>query len=255
MRLWFLDETGSIDLNITNGTAPYDTTFSPNINQLNNLPSGEYQVTVIDQNGCSISEELVVLEGLYSTSPIHVICSGDIQPLSVLPGTGATFTWSPSIRLSCTDCPSTLANPRRSTTYTVTATLPDGRSASQNVVVIVLPSIVCGGLTQDDDKDFAKLLSDVDLQNITQEDLDKLEEEIANQYLKKEVKVVPNPTNGIVNIITPETIKTIEVFDFSGKKLKSEKEKQVDLSNLSKGVYFFRIKIENQVIIKKVILL
>ncbi len=256
--IWFLGGTGSIDLNIMNGTSPYDTTRSSagaTINQLDSLEPGEYKIAAIDQNGCSVEETFTISEGTYTLNPIQIICAGDNQPLNVLPGTGATFSWSPSFRLSCDDCPNPVANPNKTTVYRVTVTLPDGRSASQNVVVIVLPSIICNNLPQDDDNDYSKLLSAYDVENISKMELENLEKEIANFYLEKEVKVVPNPTEGLVNIVTPSKVESIKVFDFSGKLLKSEKEKQINLSNFSKGVYFFKIKIANQMIIKKVILL
>jgi len=256
--IWFLGGIGSIDLDIMNGMPPYITTFSSQgtmINQIDSLSPGEYTVSTVDENGCDVEESFTISAGVYSTSPIHIICTGDVQPLTVSPETGATFSWTPNLRLSCNDCPSPLSNPRRSTQYTVTATLPDGRSASQIVTVIVLPSIVCNGIVDDDDQDLERLVKDVDLQNISEKELENLEKEITNFYLEKEVKVVPNPTDGIVNIVTPEKVEQIEVFDFSGKLLKSEQEKQINLSKLAKGVYFFKIKIADQMIIKKVILI
>jgi len=234
--IWILGGSGSIDLNIRNGLPPYDIDFGPNITQLDSLLPGQYQITAIDQNGCTTSENFVITNGTYSTSPIHIICSGDVQPLTVSPETGATFSWTPNLRLSCNDCPSPLSNPRRSTQYTVTATLPDGRSESQIVTVIVLPSIVCNGISPNDDEVFTKLLSDFDIQKIGENDLVEIDKRILDYYSKKEIKIAPNPTDGIVNILTPANVESVDVFDFSGKQVMTAFEKEIDLSHLAKGV-------------------
>ncbi len=83
----------------------------------------------------------------------------------------------------------------------------------------------------------------------------EIEERIANFYLEKEIKIAPNPTNGKVNIITSSKVESIKVFDYSGKKILTAFEKEIDLSRFSKGVYFFKIKVENEVIVRRVVLI
>ncbi len=77
-----------------------------------------------------------------------------------------------------------------------------------------------------------------------------------------EIKIYPNPTTGIVNIIVSgneSQIKTVSVCDLSGKILENEldfRENTLNLSNLNNGIYFLKIqtslgKTIHKVIIKK----
>ncbi len=67
------------------------------------------------------------------------------------------------------------------------------------------------------------------------------------------INIFPNPTTQFINITGIEVDKT-EVYDVSGKKLISNSStKNIDVSGLSKGVYFLKIRSENQVFIKKFI--
>ncbi|MEA4967359.1 MAG: leucine-rich repeat domain-containing protein [Bacteroidaceae bacterium] len=78
----------------------------------------------------------------------------------------------------------------------------------------------------------------------------------------KEITIYPNPNNGRF-ILSSESIienKSIEVFDIRGKLLMtynlnpSEKEHNVDLSTLEKGIYTITIKANNQKTFKKLII-
>jgi hypothetical protein len=54
---------GSISVSITNGSAPFSFSWSAggsNGNSLTNLASGNYSVTITDQNGCSVTESYLV---------------------------------------------------------------------------------------------------------------------------------------------------------------------------------------------------
>lgn len=60
--------------------------------------------------------------------------------------------------------------------------------------------------------------------------------------------VYPNPTNGLLNIKKEQDPKKIEVFDVSGKTIyKEDFTNQIDLSFLSKGMYFVRTDL-NQIV-------
>ena len=63
----------------------------------------------------------------------------------------------------------------------------------------------------------------------------------------------PNPTSDILNIETKQTISKIEIFDLSGKLLKSEngKDKKVSVSQLNKGMYLIKLYTENGVVNSK----
>lgn len=77
-----------------------------------------------------------------------------------------------------------------------------------------------------------------------------IEENITNLF-----SIYPNPTNGIFNINSNSTITEIAVYNNLGQLLfTSEENNQVDISALSEGIYFVKIKDENgQTETKKVV--
>jgi hypothetical protein len=73
---------------------------------------------------------------------------------------------------------------------------------------------------------------------------------------KAHITAYPNPTSGIVNLKTDLDIKSIEIYDFSGKKIISSSEQNsIDLSGLSNGLYLLKAEggdsVYNEFIIKK----
>jgi hypothetical protein len=67
------------------------------------------------------------------------ICAGETTRLSASGPFPATYIWSPSTGLSCTDCRSPLASPPQTTTYTVRAVDASGDTTIDQVTVTVLP--------------------------------------------------------------------------------------------------------------------
>lgn len=68
--------------------------------------------------------------------------------------------------------------------------------------------------------------------------------------------IYPNPTDGQLRIENGEWgIENIEIFDTSGKVQKIERriQNEIDISSLSAGIYFLRVKTEKGTIIKKII--
>jgi gliding motility-associated-like protein len=78
----FGSSTGSIDLTVVGGTAPYGYTWSNGVftQDLSNLAIGWYYVTVTDANGCSIQDSALILQPLstitLSVSTTHILCNG-----------------------------------------------------------------------------------------------------------------------------------------------------------------------------------
>jgi hypothetical protein len=63
------------------------------------------------------------------------------------------------------------------------------------------------------------------------------------------VSLYPNPTNGLVNILTKENVETIEVYSIIGNLLKTVSNKNnVDFSDLANGSYFVKVKTNDGVI-------
>jgi gliding motility-associated-like protein len=98
---------------------------------------GSYRLEAQTQDGCRLSDELIVsfsrLEG--SASGDTEIERGDSTQLNA--SNGQNYQWTPSEGLSCTDCRSPKAAPENTTTYLVDFATIDGCPASDSVVVRV----------------------------------------------------------------------------------------------------------------------
>ncbi len=99
-------KNGSISINPTNGTAPYTYTWAPNVgnsNSLNNLPAGNYLITITDANGCTGTQNITLTQPPPITANIKAnpasICPGEKATLEVLNASGGngtlTFSWNP----------------------------------------------------------------------------------------------------------------------------------------------------------------
>jgi gliding motility-associated-like protein len=139
---------GTATVSATGGAGSYAYTWSNGATGsfISGLSSGSYSVIATDQNGCSSTSQVVV-----STSPAAgvTLIAGDTilglnetATLQILGG--ETYNWSPALGLNCTDCPTVIASPQSSTTYTVTGTDSIGCSYIRLVNVVV--DIICGEL-------------------------------------------------------------------------------------------------------------
>lgn len=73
---------------------------------------------------------------------------------------------------------------------------------------------------------------------------------------KQRISVYPNPTKDIAFLETPEKIKKIEIFDISGRLIKTELKvvnNKISVSNLPKGNYILKIYIQSFVFNSKLI--
>jgi uncharacterized protein (TIGR02145 family) len=76
------------------------------------------------------------------------------------------------------------------------------------------------------------------------------------EIIKTNFKLYPNPTSGIVNIQTDLEIKTVSIYNHLGQLVSTQDNAQIDLANLSTGIYMIRVDFENgqtanQKVIKK----
>ncbi|WP_394758552.1 T9SS type A sorting domain-containing protein [Flavobacterium sp.] len=62
------------------------------------------------------------------------------------------------------------------------------------------------------------------------------------------VKVYPNPVRDILNIETETEIKSVEIYNLQGQKVKTALSKQVNVSDLASGIYMVRMQDENNAI-------
>lgn len=73
-----------------------------------------------------------------------------------------------------------------------------------------------------------------------------------------QITIFPNPSNGIVHINNNSDNVIIDIFDASGRKMDSltinQRNRSLNMSSYSKGIYFFTIKNNNRTITKKLVL-
>ena len=63
-----------------------------------------------------------------------------------------------------------------------------------------------------------------------------------------EVALYPNPVQDILSLDTVNTIKSVEVYNLQGQKVLVSNQSQINLSNLSAGIYMVRIEDENNAV-------
>src|SRR5690606_2774187 len=66
-------------------------------------------------------------------------------------------------------------------------------------------------------------------------------------------RIYPNPTPGQFNIISPEHISNIRIFDLTGRLIKQSYDTEIDISNQSSGLYIVEIRTKNQIHVEKII--
>lgn len=78
---------------------------------------------------------------------------------------------------------------------------------------------------------------------------------LTNFELSKNISIYPNPAQSQIQLISNETMKSVTIIDLFGKTIKSNlmSTSSIDISDLSKGVYFLRIYTDKGMAIKKII--
>ena len=100
----FGNSTGSIDLTVSGGVAPYVFAWSNQAvsEDLTNIPLGVYTVTATDSNGCTTTQTVTITQPQaplsLSTTQVNVLCFGNSTGSVNLTATGGTapytFLWS-----------------------------------------------------------------------------------------------------------------------------------------------------------------
>lgn len=62
-----------------------------------------------------------------------------------------------------------------------------------------------------------------------------------NQIYKNQIYILPNPTKDFVFVKSEKQISKIELYDYSGKKLKESTSKEMNVSSLPKGNYIIKV--------------
>jgi hypothetical protein len=70
-----------------------------------------------------------------------------------------------------------------------------------------------------------------------------------------DVQIYPNPIKSIINLKSSHEIKSLEVFDLSGKLIMKtiNPKNSVDVSSIQKGMYFLKVSLDKGVIVNKII--
>ena len=89
----------------------------------------------------SVTRFLTVVDLGIDTNPDTVICEGESIELLVTSTGDASFIWTPDENISQTNIPNPVVSPIQSTTYSVTATNPEGCIEFDQVNVEVIPEI------------------------------------------------------------------------------------------------------------------
>ncbi|NCV57098.1 MAG: adhesin, partial [Betaproteobacteria bacterium] len=134
----FGNSTGSINLTVTGGVAPYTYAWTNNATtqNLTNIPAGVYTVVATDANGCTTTQTVTITQPqgalALSTTKVDVLCFGNSTGsinLTVTGGTAPyTYAWSNN---TTQEDPQNLA----AGTYTVTVTDANGCTAQTSVTI------------------------------------------------------------------------------------------------------------------------
>ncbi len=135
--------TGAIDLSVSGGTAPYSYSWTggATTQDLTNIPSGNYSVTITDNNSCTKTLSFVLTApGTYTVTltPVSTSCPGVDDGSISLSTTGGT---SPFQYLWNTSATSQNLTGLASGSYSVTVTDNNNCTVSASVTVGSLPQI------------------------------------------------------------------------------------------------------------------
>jgi gliding motility-associated-like protein len=138
---------------VSGGTMPYSYSWNTNPNQTSDtvvgLASGVYTVTVKDANFCIESANVSV-----ENYPTPVVDAGTdkkicpVDSVQLFASGASSYTWSPSIGLSCVNCQNPIAFPKATTTYQVIG-VDENNCNDTDEVVITIPGRVETGVGPD----------------------------------------------------------------------------------------------------------
>lgn len=137
-------DKGNAMVHTTGGDVPY--TYLWNNGSTNaedtGLVAGTYSCVITDSTGCK-AFATVTLINVYPplvvvTPSVDTICLGD--SVAILASGAKSYSWTPSLGLSCNNCPNPTATPTATTTYSVTGTDSVGCNDTKTVTIQVYSS-------------------------------------------------------------------------------------------------------------------
>lgn len=113
----------------------------------------------------------------------------------------------------------------------------------------ILLNVAMGGFAGTIDPAFTQSGMEIDYVRVYQNSTLNL-----NEFVLNNIKLYPNPSNTLVNIVSNETIDKLELYDLLGKTLvsKSRNTHSIDVSTLSKGIYILKLYSGSKSVVKKI---
>jgi hypothetical protein len=250
------------------------------------LSAGNYTVKVTDNNGCTTTETFAVnapvsnISASISVSPTVTVTTG--QSYTIYKGygqqyvtlsanvsggnNGYSFSWSPSTGCSNSNSASTTVSPNSTTTYTVTITSSTGCTKTVSKTIVV-EDVRCGN---NDNKvlvcrnNQTKCINENQVASYlnngyqigecsnhckTSEGANpEQDNKDLNTLVAKDIKVYPNPSNGVFMIELPEgtTNANVIITDMNGriierKAITEASSLQVNMSGVAQGMYLIQV--------------
>jgi len=144
---------GTASVVATGGTVPYAFTWSPNVSSTfsaNGLAAGNYDLTIIDNNGCTVDTVFVVTQPTQLTTSethVNVLCNGNLTGSVTITANGGTpgytYNWNPNLSAidNATNIPAGI--------YSVTVTDANACTAVQTAIVTEPPLLTLSATTVD----------------------------------------------------------------------------------------------------------
>lgn len=144
-NICFGESEGSIEVEAVGGSPPYEYSVDGFTFQmepvLGNLPAGNYEVTVLDAEGCTATVDATVIEPIElvvdAGGDRFIVLGYDTLVRAISNYSPVTYTWTPMDSLNCLnpDCSLVQVNPTATTTYQVLVTNENGCTATDEVTI------------------------------------------------------------------------------------------------------------------------
>jgi PKD repeat protein len=105
---------------------------------------GNYTVRMIVSNGAGCNDTVIKTVNILPPPNViaggaNTICQGSTTPIQLQASGAATYTWTPSTGLSCTNCANPTVTPTTTTTYTVIGVDTNGCSDTGQTTITITP--------------------------------------------------------------------------------------------------------------------
>jgi len=127
--LCFGEDEGSIGITILTGTPPYTITGSISDFVVNNLAAGTYPFTIVDDNGCEETSEIIISQPPMLDLDIQLLTTGEIEVMASGGTPEYTYLWNDG------DTTTTITEPLVDFEYIVTVTDANGCTEITNLII------------------------------------------------------------------------------------------------------------------------